>query len=106
VIQAKGVNVRTAATRAEPPKAEAPERTTTLEEDESYGISGSTQRFMMMQKLAEKSRGSRVVVLRNMVEKDDVDEDLEGEVQGECEKHGQVDKVSVTSMCPFIPFVL
>eukprot|EP00038_Savillea_parva_P028437 m.65094 g.65094 ORF g.65094 m.65094 type:complete len:525 (+) comp8266_c0_seq1:430-2004(+) len=67
---------------------------TTLEQDENIGISGATQRYMMMQKLAEKT-GSRVIVLRNMVEKEDVDETLEEEVKEECEKHGPVEKVLI-----------
>ena len=38
---------------------------------------------------------SRVVVLRNMVTPEDVDEDLEDEVTSECSKYGSVDKVVI-----------
>lgn len=88
----EAVQAEPASSSATSEVAESAAESTTLEHDENIGISGTTQRFMMMQKLAEKT-GSRIVVLRNMVEKEDVDEALESEVQEECEKHGSVEKV-------------
>ena len=48
-----------------------------------------------MQKLMRKDVESVVVVLRNMVTPDEVDEDLEDEVQEECSKYGQVERVII-----------
>eukprot|EP00035_Acanthoeca_spectabilis_P022734 m.445484 g.445484 ORF g.445484 m.445484 type:complete len:498 (+) comp19234_c0_seq1:197-1690(+) len=90
----EAVQAEPASSSATSEVAESAAESTTLEHDENIGISGTTQRFMMMQKLAEKT-GSRIVVLRNMVEKEDVDEALESEVQEECEKHGSVEKVLI-----------
>ena len=49
----------------------------------------------VMQKLMRKDVESVVVVLRNMVTPDEVDEDLEDEVQEECSKYGQVERVII-----------
>jgi hypothetical protein len=48
-----------------------------------------------MQKLMRKDVDSVVVVLRNMVTPEEVDEDLEDEVQEECSKYGQVERVII-----------
>ena len=38
---------------------------------------------------------SRVLVIRNMVELEEIDDDLEYEVTTECEKYGSVEKVLI-----------
>uniref|UniRef100_A0A665VJI5 Poly(U)-binding-splicing factor PUF60-like n=1 Tax=Echeneis naucrates TaxID=173247 RepID=A0A665VJI5_ECHNA len=55
-----------------------------LSEQEHMSISGSSARHM-----------STVMVLRNMVGPDDIDDDLEGEVTEECGKFGQVKRVII-----------
>ena len=50
---------------------------------------------MVMQKLMSRKLQSRVVVLRNMVGPDEIDEELEEEVTSECESYGPVDRVII-----------
>lgn len=57
-------------------------------------ISGSSARHMVMQKLLRKQE-STVMVLRNMVGPEDIDDDLEGEVTEECGKFGAVNRVII-----------
>lgn len=66
----------------------------TLEQQESMKISGSNARHMVMQKLMRKT-DNRVMILRNMVGHEDLDEDLENEVTEECGKFGAVNKVII-----------
>lgn len=94
-----------------------------LSDQEHMSISGSSARHMVMQKLLRKSevsfggknRGykisdegfylhikflcvpfqSTVMVLRNMVGPEDIDDDLEGEVTEECGKFGSVNRVII-----------
>uniref|UniRef100_A0AAZ3RT81 RRM domain-containing protein n=1 Tax=Oncorhynchus tshawytscha TaxID=74940 RepID=A0AAZ3RT81_ONCTS len=54
----------------------------------------SDQEHMVMQKLLRKSE-STVMVLRNMVGPEDIDDDLEGEVTEECGKFGAVNRVII-----------
>ncbi|XP_061877374.1 poly(U)-binding-splicing factor PUF60 isoform X3 [Entelurus aequoreus] len=65
-----------------------------LSDQEHMSISGSSARHMVMQKLLRKSE-STVMVLRNMVGPEDIDDDLEGEVTEECGKFGSVNKVII-----------
>ncbi|XP_041039061.1 poly(U)-binding-splicing factor PUF60-like isoform X1 [Cetorhinus maximus] len=70
------------------------ERLEMLSEQEHMSISGSNARHMVMQKLLRKQE-STVMVLRNMVGPDDIDDDLEGEVTEECGKFGAVNRVII-----------
>ncbi|XP_034468761.1 poly(U)-binding-splicing factor PUF60a isoform X1 [Hippoglossus hippoglossus] len=65
-----------------------------LSEQEHMSISGSNARHMVMRKLLRKQE-STVMVLRNMVGPDDIDDDLEGEVTEECGTFGQVKRVII-----------
>ncbi|XP_031148701.1 poly(U)-binding-splicing factor PUF60 isoform X3 [Sander lucioperca] len=65
-----------------------------LSDQEHMSISGSSARHMVMQKLLRKSE-STVMVLRNMVGPEDIDDDLEGEVTEECGKFGCVNRVII-----------
>ncbi|XP_041847484.1 poly(U)-binding-splicing factor PUF60a isoform X2 [Melanotaenia boesemani] len=65
-----------------------------LSEQEYMSISGSSARHMVMRKLLRKQE-STVMVLRNMVGPDDIDDDLEGEVTEECGKFGLVKRVII-----------
>jgi len=65
-----------------------------LERQENMAIKGSQARNVMMQKLMRRAE-SRVMLLRNMVGPEDLDEDLESEVTDECSKYGEVEKVII-----------
>lgn len=65
-----------------------------LQQQENMSIKGASARQMLMQKLMRKIE-SRVVVLKNMVTKDDIDDELESEVTDECGKFGVVNKVVI-----------
>lgn len=65
-----------------------------LEREEKLEISGKDARYMMMQKLARVS-GSGVVVLRNMVTAEEIDDDLEEEITEECSRFGEVSRVVI-----------
>lgn len=66
----------------------------TLSQQENMSIKGQSARHLVMQKLMRKV-DSRVIVLRNMVEPQEVDETLQEEIQDECSKYGQVLRVII-----------
>lgn len=65
-----------------------------LDQQENMKISGSNARHMVMQKLMRKAECT-VMVLRNMVGVEDLDDDLKDEVTDECEKFGKVNRVII-----------
>ena len=66
----------------------------TLKNEENMVIKGPSARNILMQKLMRKIE-PRVVVLRNMVTIEDIDEDLESEVTEECGRFGTVNRVII-----------
>lgn len=66
----------------------------TLSQQENMSIKGQSARHLVMQKLMRKV-DSRVVLLRNMVDIEEVDETLQEEIQDECSKYGQVSRVII-----------
>lgn len=66
----------------------------TLQQQESMSIKGQNARHLVMQRLM-RPRDSKVVILRNMVGPEEVDETLQEEIQEECSKFGVVDKVII-----------
>ncbi|XP_064631553.1 poly(U)-binding-splicing factor PUF60-like isoform X2 [Lineus longissimus] len=83
-------------TKAEKRKKEREEDAAqSLDQQENMKISGSNARHMVMQKLMRKSMTNRVMVLRNMVGPEDLDDELETEVTEECGKFGNVERVII-----------
>lgn len=67
----------------------------TLSQQENLSIKGKSARHLVMQKLMRSQSESLVVLLRNMVTPDEVDEELQEEVQEECSKFGEVERVII-----------
>jgi len=66
----------------------------TLRQQENMSIKGQNARHLVMQKLMRRAESS-VLVLRNMVTIDDVDEELQTDVTEECSKYGAVEHVII-----------
>lgn len=66
----------------------------TLQQQESMSIKGQNARHLVMQRLM-RPRESKVVILRNMVGPDDIDDMLQEEIQDECSKFGVVERVII-----------
>ncbi|XP_042353724.1 poly(U)-binding-splicing factor PUF60a [Plectropomus leopardus] len=73
---------------------EAQSDSTTEPLSKQLSISGNSARHMVMRRLLRKQE-STVMVLRNMVGPDDIDNDLEGEVTEECGNFGRVKRVVI-----------
>ena len=86
-------------TAAEAAAAEAEDESTqlpnTLSAQEDVKLSGVEARHMIMHKLMRRENTTRVMVLRNMVGVEDLDDDLQEEVTDECEKYGKVQRVVI-----------
>jgi poly(U)-binding-splicing factor PUF60 len=61
--------------------------TASLEQQVELTLRGKDQRLMLMQKLMQRKQESKILVLRNMVGPEDVDEFLESEITGKFEKN-------------------
>jgi len=64
-----------------------------LNREENVSVTG-TLRWEIMQKLA-REEPSKTLVLKNMVTKEDIDEEFESEVRSECAKYGEVKQVKL-----------
>ncbi|KAL6743464.1 hypothetical protein Aduo_016500 [Ancylostoma duodenale] len=68
----------------------------TLASQEGLAIRGNDARHLLMAKLMRTNR-STVLVLRNMVSPEEIDEYLEEEIKDECSKYGEVQEVVIAN---------
>ncbi|KAI0984718.1 hypothetical protein GJ496_002629 [Pomphorhynchus laevis] len=68
----------------------------TIDLQDEPTVKGKEQRRMLMRKLMERQAESRVMILRNMVDAQDVDDELEADINEECSKYGKVTKVVIS----------
>lgn len=73
-----------------------------LAQQENLEIRGNDARHMLMHKLMRVNRSS-VIVLRNMVTVDEMDDELEDEIREECAKYGKVEEVCRKLVLIFFP---
>ncbi|XP_023338461.1 poly(U)-binding-splicing factor half pint [Eurytemora carolleeae] len=67
----------------------------TLAQHEDMSIKGVSARQLVMQKLMKNRSESVVLLIRNMVGADEVDEELQGDIEEECNKYGKVEHVII-----------
>jgi len=69
----------------------------TLKQQEDMSIKGKSARQMVMQRLmgSRTKSESVVLLLKNMVAPEDVDEELQEEIEEECNKYGKVENVII-----------
>ncbi|ODM94227.1 Poly(U)-binding-splicing factor half pint [Orchesella cincta] len=65
-----------------------------LSSQENLSIKGQSARHLVMQKLM-RSESSPVIVLKNMVSPEDVDDSLQDEITEECNRYGTVERVII-----------
>ncbi|CAL8111960.1 unnamed protein product [Orchesella dallaii] len=65
-----------------------------LSSQENLSIKGQSARHLVMQKLM-RSESSPVIVLKNMVTPEDVDDSLQDEITEECNRYGTVERVII-----------
>jgi half-pint family poly-U binding splicing factor len=65
----------------------------TLYQQEGLSIKGREQRHLLSQKLNQRRFDSRVCIIRNMANAEDVNDNLQHEVTEECSKYGDIIKV-------------
>jgi len=66
----------------------------TLSSQENMSIKGQSARHLVMQKLM-RNETSSVIVLKNMVTPEDVDDTLQDEITEECNRYGVVNRVII-----------
>jgi len=66
-----------------------------LTAEENVSTISGKQRYEMMQKLAAARPNPRTIVLRDMVNPNEIDSELENEIKAECSKFGKVNKVVI-----------
>lgn len=76
-------------------KLEEGQECVTLHQQENMSIKGTNARNLVMQKLMKNRSEAVVLLLRNMVGPEDVDEDLQGEIESECKNYGKVENVII-----------